>query len=76
MVLFYVVVWKALVVIGGKIKTLVILYFQFHLSMVEVEEAEDPERVQALEEKMKLCLEKEKANPDALNILARIACQR
>ncbi|VDD94047.1 unnamed protein product [Enterobius vermicularis] len=48
----------------------------FYLAMVEVEEAEDPERVQALEEKMKLCLEKEKANPDALNILARIACQR
>ncbi|VDK62220.1 unnamed protein product [Onchocerca ochengi] len=49
----------------------------FYLAMVEAEEMEgSPNQMAVLESKMKICLEKEKANPDALAILAKIAFQR
>lgn len=45
--------------------------------MVEAEEMEgSPNQMAVLESKMKICLEREKANPDALAILAKIAFQR
>ncbi|EJW88162.1 TPR Domain containing protein [Wuchereria bancrofti] len=49
----------------------------FYLAMVEAEEMEgSPNQMAMLESKMKICLEREKANPDALAILAKIAFQR
>ncbi|EFO22239.2 hypothetical protein LOAG_06247 [Loa loa] len=49
----------------------------FYLAMVEAEEMEgSPNQMAVLESKMKVCLEREKANPDALAILAKIAFQR
>ncbi|KAM3725832.1 Prenylcysteine oxidase [Dirofilaria immitis] len=49
----------------------------FYLAMVEAEEMEDsPNQMAVLESRMKICLEREKANPDALAILAKIAFQR
>uniref|UniRef100_A0A915PE44 Uncharacterized protein n=1 Tax=Setaria digitata TaxID=48799 RepID=A0A915PE44_9BILA len=49
----------------------------FYLAMVEAEEMEgSPNQMAVLESKMKICLEREKANPDALAILAKIAFQR
>ncbi|KAL3982697.1 TPR repeat family protein [Acanthocheilonema viteae] len=49
----------------------------FYLAMVEAEEMEgSPNQMAVLESKMKICLEREKANPDALAILAKIAFQK
>ncbi|VDK78913.1 unnamed protein product [Litomosoides sigmodontis] len=49
----------------------------FYLAMVEAEEMEgSTNQMDVLEAKMKICLEREKANPDALAILAKIAFQR
>ncbi|VDN03711.1 unnamed protein product [Thelazia callipaeda] len=49
----------------------------FYLAMVEAEEMEgSPDQMKVLESKMKMILEKEKANPDALAILAKIAFKR
>ena len=45
--------------------------------MVEADESEgNEEQMQALEEKMEICVKKEEANPDALAVLAKLAFQR